>query len=377
MIPKIIHYCWLSDSPMSEKAQKCMESWKKYLPDYEFIHWDFSKFPKGKSVWVDQAFNSGKYAFAADYIRLFALYNYGGIYLDTDVEVLKPYDDLLDLPYFIGQEKTPSGIEAATMAFPVGHPFIKRVLDRYENRPFVIKNGSLDMEPLPYIMRKCSSAEYEYHVINKKEDFVFDDSVLNVFSPDFFSPKQSEPYELTITHKTYSIHHFAATWVPPKIEMQISVKERMKRWLKKSCLLRKNIVIISNTDFDKDFLNAFGIKSYGPLMESHMETDDFLELVANPELFKEDNISFIKDKESVRYVGKDLNYPIAKIHDTKLEIHYMNCFSREQALNIWNRGVRNIRNKKFVFVLQIKDVRRIDFYRVCLEINHNVNLILI
>ena len=76
MIPKIIHWCWLSDDPIPASLQKCMDSWKVYLPDYEFIHWNFQRFPKGKSKWVDEAFANKKYAFAADYIRLYALYNY-------------------------------------------------------------------------------------------------------------------------------------------------------------------------------------------------------------------------------------------------------------------------------------------------------------
>lgn len=96
MIPKIIHWCWLSDDPIPDKLQHYMESWKKFLPDYEFIHWNFDRFPKGKSIWVDQAFEAHKYAFAADYIRLYALYNYGGFYLDMDVEVLKSFDTLLN-----------------------------------------------------------------------------------------------------------------------------------------------------------------------------------------------------------------------------------------------------------------------------------------
>ncbi len=110
MIPKIIHFCWLSDEPYPESIQKCMNSWKEKLPDYEIWKWDFKRFPKGSAKWVDQAFEKRKYAFAADYIRLYALSNYGGIYLDSDVEVLKSFDDLLHLPYFIGMENTPKGI---------------------------------------------------------------------------------------------------------------------------------------------------------------------------------------------------------------------------------------------------------------------------
>lgn len=100
MIPKKIHYCWLSDDPMPEKLLKCVESWKKYLPDYELVKWDLKKFPLSKNPWVREAFENKKYAFAADYIRLYALATEGGIYLDSDVEVLKSFDDLLKYPYF-------------------------------------------------------------------------------------------------------------------------------------------------------------------------------------------------------------------------------------------------------------------------------------
>ena len=88
MIPKIIHFCWMSGDPYPEKIQKCIDSWKKILPDYEFWLWDSNRFDMESSVWVKEAFAARKYAFCADYIRCFALYTYGGIYLDSDVEVL-------------------------------------------------------------------------------------------------------------------------------------------------------------------------------------------------------------------------------------------------------------------------------------------------
>ena len=99
MIPKVIHYCWLSGDPIPEKLQRCMDSWKKFLPDYEFVLWDLERFDIKTSQWVKEAFEARKYAFAADYIRLYAVYNYGGIYMDMDVEVVRPFDDLLASPY--------------------------------------------------------------------------------------------------------------------------------------------------------------------------------------------------------------------------------------------------------------------------------------
>lgn len=114
MIPKIIHYCWLSNDPIPSNIQHYMDSWKKYLPDYEFIHWNFDKFDKSSSRWVSEAFDNKKYAFAADYIRLYALYHYGGIYLDMDVEVLKSFNPFLSLQTMMGwQYGKGKGLEVA------------------------------------------------------------------------------------------------------------------------------------------------------------------------------------------------------------------------------------------------------------------------
>ena len=104
MIPKIIHYCWLSNDPIPQKLKECMETWKEKLPDYEFILWNFDRFDKNSSIWVQQAFDNKKYAFAADYIRLFAIYNYGGIYMDMDIEVLKDFESLLNQNLMIAYE---------------------------------------------------------------------------------------------------------------------------------------------------------------------------------------------------------------------------------------------------------------------------------
>lgn len=215
MIPKIIHFCWLSDDPYPDKIQRCMDSWKRYLPDYEFIHWNFGRFPRGTSLWVDQAYENKKYAFAADYIRVYALYHYGGIYLDTDVEVLKSFDELLDLPYFLGRENSKAGIEAAALGCEKENSLIKDILDTYEGKSFVNPDGSLNVEPMPIRFRACVDAKYQYKIIEKKEDFDNDPSVINVFPADYFSPKRFDTNEIETTERTYSIHHFAATWAEP------------------------------------------------------------------------------------------------------------------------------------------------------------------
>ena len=119
MIPKVIHFCWLSGDPYPPLIAKCIESWKINLPDYQIILWDTKKIDVTSNVWLEQAYKCRKYAFAADYIRFYALYNYGGIYLDADVEVIKSFDDLLSLQQFIGEDAS-GDIEAAVMGAEKG-----------------------------------------------------------------------------------------------------------------------------------------------------------------------------------------------------------------------------------------------------------------
>ena len=151
MIPKTIHYCWLSGDPIPQDLLRCMESWQRVLPDYEFKLWNFNVFPKNSSLWVKQAFDAKKYAFAADYIRLYAVYNYGGIYMDMDVEVVKSFNDLLSRDYILGYEKA-EGIEAGIFGASPKAEWLKKCLDYYDGRSFINGDGSMNMTPLPKIM---------------------------------------------------------------------------------------------------------------------------------------------------------------------------------------------------------------------------------
>lgn len=198
MIPKIIHYCWLSNDPIPEEFQKYMESWKKYLIGYEFKLWNFDIFDKESSLWVSQAFDAKKYAFATDFIRLYAVYNYGGIYMDMDVEVLKPFDDLLDRDLFFGYEtSTPPRLEAGCFGATKGNLFIGECLKYYDNRPFIQEDGTFDTLVLPKIITPI------YKKLVKAEPF----------TTDFFTAKSYRTGEITTTKKTYTIHHFAGSWL--------------------------------------------------------------------------------------------------------------------------------------------------------------------
>lgn len=220
MIPKRIHLCWLSGDPYPPKIRRCLDSWKRRLPDYEVVLWDRNLFDIESVPWVKQAFEAKKYAFAADYIRLYALYNYGGIYLDSDVEVLRSFDPLLSLPYFAGVE-TAGTIEAAVLGVEAGCDWIKSCLDYYEGRQFLRSDGSCDIRMLPEIMNETitrlkpirtvggSDALAQLHALDLQQ-------AVYVLPAEYFSPKVFDSREVQLTPQTFAIHHYQNSWFSHK-----------------------------------------------------------------------------------------------------------------------------------------------------------------
>ena len=247
-IPKVIHYCWLSNDPVPQQLQQYMESWHRLMPDYEFIKWDFTRFDKASSAWVSEAFDNKKYAFAADYIRMYALYTMGGIYMDMDVEVLKPFDDLLDRSYFLCYERDATCPEVATFGAEKGCEWVRLMLDYYRDRHFVRPDGSFDTLPLPQLTKKVlESNGYSFRPIDSKAkppQTSADNKVIYLGPYQLFSPKSYETGELDITKDTYSIHRFAESWKPwyQKLEWkfwralglkQYSFTSYIEPWLKR------------------------------------------------------------------------------------------------------------------------------------------------
>jgi mannosyltransferase OCH1-like enzyme len=210
MIPKTIHYCWLSGDPVPEKFQNCMKTWKEKFTDYEFILWDTKRFDINSSVWVKQAFEAKKYACAADYIRLFAIYNHGGIYLDMDIEAVRPFAELLNRSLMLGYEDNEQRIEAGCFGAEKGHPFIKKCLD-YHNREFV--------EPLllPIIMRNTL-------------DEHFADENIEVLPSEYFSAKSYVTGAVKKTKNTRTVHHYTGSWFNE--EGRINMAKRWKYFSK-------------------------------------------------------------------------------------------------------------------------------------------------
>jgi mannosyltransferase OCH1-like enzyme len=205
MIPKIIHYCWLSGDPIPAEYQKCMESWKEKLIGYEFMLWDTKRFDIHSALWTQQTFEDKHYASAADYIRLYGIYHFGGIYLDMDVEAVKPFDDLLNSGLLLARENhVYNYIEAGCFGAEKGHPFIKKCLDWFDVNAYGGR-GQLILPQIMYAVWKESFAD------------------AHVYSRDYFTAKNVMTGKIEKTQNTYTIHHFATKWVTPADRLERAV----------------------------------------------------------------------------------------------------------------------------------------------------------
>lgn len=209
MIPKIIHYCWLSGDPVPEKLQEYMKSWKKQLPDYEFMLWDKSRFDIHSMPWVEQAYNAKKYAFASDYIRLYAIYHHGGIYLDMDMEILKAFD----LEKFIdgvnwGLDEG-GDVEAAFVAGQPGTPILRELMDIYEHQNFVDAAGNMNLKVANVYVQE-NLVKYGYKKDPKEQ--VLPECKVKLFPPDYFNCRSLVTGKLNITDNSCCIHWHTVLW---------------------------------------------------------------------------------------------------------------------------------------------------------------------
>lgn len=211
MIPKIIHYVWVGGKDKPAEVLKYIDSWKKFCPDYQIIEWNEANFDINKVPFVKEAIENKKFAFASDYMRLYALFNYGGIYMDTDVEVLKPLDEFLNHKAFTGFENR-INIPTAIMGSEKHHPWIKLLLDYYNDRHFV-NDGKLDTMTNVNIISALTKIEYNFKDNNKYQEL--EDNVV-LYPNDYFCPKDYATGEILLTKNTYTIHHFNGSWLKHK-----------------------------------------------------------------------------------------------------------------------------------------------------------------
>lgn len=240
MIPKVIHYCWFGRNPLPALAVKCIDSWKRYLPDYEIKEWNEDNFDINIIPYTQEAYRSRKYAFVSDYARFWILYNYGGLYFDTDVEVIKPMDDIICKGSFMGRENMllniAGGHSDADKFVPINPglglgaipnlSLYKEILDFYASLHFVLPNGSLNTTT---VVQYVTEILCRYGLRNEN---VYQECMdIHIYPKEYFCPKSYDDGKIYLTGDTYSIHHFAASWLSPKQRMIQIIKTCLGRKL--------------------------------------------------------------------------------------------------------------------------------------------------
>ena len=210
MIPKIIHYCWFGGKKKPKTVKKCIKSWKKYCPDFEIVEWNEKNSKYTDCLYSKQAYDCKKWAFVSDYVRLCSLFEYGGIYLDTDYELIKPIDDLLLLKCFVGFE-TPNQVAAGIIGAEPKNPFIKEWLSSYSNRSFLGVDGTMDVTTIVHNLTHL--LKNEGLELNNETQTI---SNITVYSTQYFYPYDYVSKNTTITDLTYGIHWYDASWLTSK-----------------------------------------------------------------------------------------------------------------------------------------------------------------
>ena len=223
MIPKVIHYCWFGRGEKSKLIKKCMESWKKYCPDYEIVEWNEDNFDISSNIFVKQAYEAKKWAFVSDYVRLFVLYNYGGVYLDTDVEIVKPIDMFLKHEAFSGFEN-PESVPTGIIASEKGQTIIKLWFDWYKNREFIV-NGKMLHEPNVKFMTET--------LLNK--GLVLNNTYQEIegfamYPQTYFCPINIDQRTSCKSKNTYTIHHFTSSWRSEAEMKKFKKAKRRQAW---------------------------------------------------------------------------------------------------------------------------------------------------
>lgn len=236
-IPKVIHYCWFGGNPMPNSSQEYIESWKKFMPDYEIKLWDESNFNVHGIPYTSRAYELGKYAFVSDYARFWILYNFGGLYFDTDVEIIRPIDDIIAKGPFLGCEKKfMPGQSAGKLSVAPGlgigitprHPLFAELLEIYSKANFELNDGN--RKPLTVV--DITTGLLCKNGLENKPGIQCVGGIY-IYPKDYFCPQDYFSGKLSITPETRTIHHYSSSWLPLRGRLYKKLRWSLPNWLLK------------------------------------------------------------------------------------------------------------------------------------------------
>lgn len=228
MIPKTIHYCWFGGNTMPELAKKCIASWKKYCPDYEIIEWNETNYDVNKCVYMKEAYQAQKWGFVPDYARFDIIYHHGGIYLDTDVELLQSIDDFLKNAAFMGFEDEDHVNPGLIIGGEKGNKAFESIMYWYETNHFINESGEMNLTASPVIV----SSILEKMGLCKEQSMQLLNGILTIYPKDYFCPMDYYTGDMKITQNTVSIHHYYASWLTPNQKRWIQLRRGLYKKLR-------------------------------------------------------------------------------------------------------------------------------------------------
>ena len=211
-IPRLIHYCWFGNGDIPEQQKKYLESWKNFCPDYEIIKWSEDNYDITNNQYVYEAYQNGKWAFVSDFVRIDVVNRYGGVYLDTDVELVKPLDELLHFNGFMGFETGTHVASGLGFGSVKGHAILEATIDCYSRLRFLRENGQLDLTPCPMRQTKV----LEKYGLRKNNELQELEKGFMILPTPFLGGMNWGTRRIEITDSTYAIHHYAGSWVDDK-----------------------------------------------------------------------------------------------------------------------------------------------------------------
>lgn len=223
MIPKIIHYCWFGRGEMPKLMKKCLKSWKKYCSDWQIVRWDEDSFDVNSTLWTRQAYEARKFAFVSDFVRLKALYEMGGVYLDTDVELVQPLEKFLEHEAFSGFESE-NMVQTGVIGAQKGHPVIRAWLDYYQDKAYIVDGKPIMVPNVSHITEHLRANGLE---MNDKLQFI---NGMAVYPQTWFCPLSAVSIERRITENTHVLHYFTSTWRTDKAKKDFARVKRHQRW---------------------------------------------------------------------------------------------------------------------------------------------------